>query len=172
MAAPIIEEIIYTDWYPVFDVQSKEPQEVIDFREGKPLNVANPMFHTGVLSGLTEIHDLEAIKNALLNLFLIQQGEVPGKPKIGNPLIIKVFDLFDSFTEKTIEASIINIVEKYEPRVNIEKVKVTLDPEFNRIIVIIDFTAIINNRIIGDTIYIPFAHNTKSYIGNRYTKTI
>ncbi len=132
----------------------------------------SPTYVNDVLSGYDREYDIDAVKNSLLNLFLINLGEVPGKPKQGTPLRIEVFDIYSDFTEQYLETSIKNVAERYEPRVNIEKLTVSLEKDFNRIIVILDFTINFNNRIVGDTLYIPFAHNSKSYIGNRDLKRI
>ncbi|RLD45393.1 MAG: hypothetical protein DRI86_05625 [Bacteroidetes bacterium] len=114
--------------------------------------------------GYDKIYDITSIKNSLLNLFLVQKGEVPGKPNVGNPLNVQVFDLMDDFTEVTLETAIRNTIDTYEPRVNVENVSIQIYEDLNRIIVAIAFTTNIDNRILGDTIYIPFAHNTKTYI--------
>ena len=38
------------------------------------------------LRGYNTVEDLEAIKNSLRNIFLVNKNECPGKPKFGNPL--------------------------------------------------------------------------------------
>ena len=126
-----------------------------------------PLYHEGVLSGYDRAYDIEAIKQSLINLFVIEKLEVPGKPELGNPLSLKAFELFDAFSESVVENSIRTMIENYEPRVQIEKVRVSPMEELNRLIIEIEYTVIINNRVIGDTIYVPFAHNTRSFLDGR-----
>jgi phage baseplate assembly protein W len=125
-----------------------------------------------ILVGYDRSFDRDAIRQALINLFLVEKYEVPGKPYLGNPISIKLFELFNDFVNKDIESTIANIVELYEPRVQVDKIKVNIQEELNRLIVEIDYYFIIDNKIVGDTIYIPYAHNTRSYIDNRYIQEI
>ena len=118
--------------------------------------------------GYTLDTDEEAIKNSILNLFIIQKGTVPGYPEFGNPLNITVFDLFDFFTAKTIEINIKNVIERYEPRVKVTNVNVLLYKEYNRIIVEIEYIYIVEGEKINASLDVAFAYNTVSYIGGRY----
>lgn len=127
----------------------------------------HPTYDGEVLSGYDRVYDIDAIKQSLINLFLIEKLEVPGKPAFGNPLSIKVFELFDSFSQSLVETSLRTLIETYEPRVQIDDIRVTSNEELNRLIIEIDYYAIINNRVIGDTVYLPFAHNTRSFIDGR-----
>lgn len=120
-----------------------------------------------VLYGYDTAYDISAIKQSLINLFLIEKLEVPGKPDLGNPLSVKVFELFDTFSQSIVETSIRVMIEAYEPRVDINSVRVTSMEELNRLIIEVDYYVIIDNRVIGDTVYIPLAHNTRSYIDAR-----
>ncbi len=124
-------------------------------------------FNKGSLSGYELEYDEDAIKNSLLNLFIIEKGTVPGKPHFGNPLNLQLFDLFDSFTQKDIETAIINSIETYEPRVKIHSVVVSLMPEYNRIIITINYSYAVGGSFNYDSLKIPYSHNTISYIGGR-----
>ncbi len=154
---------IYSDFKPYYNIEKLSEEEVIA-REGE--RVFKSSFNNA-LKGYDRVYDIVAIKQALINLFIIEQYEVPGKPAFGNPLAVKAFELFDEFDRATIETIIKNIVSKYEPRANIEEVRVQIMEEYNRLIIEIDYNVIIDNRVIGDTIYMPFAANTKSYIDGR-----
>ena len=127
----------------------------------------SPTYNDEKLAGYDRIYDIDAIKQSLMNLFLLEKLEVPGKPHLGNPLSIKVFELFDAFSQSLIDTSIRTLIENYEPRVQIDDIRVESYEELNRLIIEIDYYAIINNRVIGDTIYLPFAHNTRSFIDGR-----
>ncbi len=126
-----------------------------------------PIYHEGNLVGYDRAYDIAAIKQSLMNLFIIEKLEVPGKPEFGNPLNIKVFELFDAFSQSLIETSIKTLIETYEPRVQVDEIRVTSMEELNRLIIEIDYYVIIDNRVIGDTVYLPFAHNTRSFLDGR-----
>ena len=125
-----------------------------------------------VLIGYNNSNDIEAIKNSLRNIFLVQKNTVPGKPWFGNPLDTDVFDLFDTTTEATISSAIRSEVGNYDPRVNITDITVDLMPEFNRIIVHLSFAARVNNKIVTETLYMPFNHNNHTFVGGRANITL
>ncbi len=112
-------------------------------------------------------YDEDAIKNSLLNIFIIQRGEVPGKPAFGNPLNISLFDLFDFFTVTDMKTAVENVIAKYEPRVRLQGVDIIQAPEYNRIIININYSYIVNNTINYDSLNIPYSHNSISYLGGR-----
>ncbi len=112
------------------------------------------------------VYDIDAVRNSLINLFIIQKNEVPGKPWFGNPLNINVFDLFDVFTSNTLKSAIEGEIQKFEPRVIIEDLNVSESPENNRIIVELTYTVILNESI-TETIYLPFTHNSYTFLGMR-----
>ena len=64
----------------------------------------------------------DAILNSLRNLFLISMGQVPGKPWLGNPINVNLFENISPFIERSIEKAFINTITNFEPRVEIEKV--------------------------------------------------
>jgi len=119
------------------------------------------------LIGYSDSYDIEAVKNSLRNIFAVQKAEVPGKPWFGNPLRLALFDLFDEFTEMDYESAIKSEVERYDPRINIEKVKVDVYPEYNRILVDIYFNVNINGNNITDHLVLPYSHNDRTFIGSR-----
>jgi len=90
--------------------------------------------------------DEKAIQNALRNLFLTAQGEVPGKPWLGNPLKVKLFDNIDVFLETAIRNAFINTVENFEPRVDIEDVIINIEPEYNFIGVELKYWVILDDK--------------------------
>jgi phage baseplate assembly protein W len=124
------------------------------------------------LIGLNNSDDQEAVKNSLRNIFLVQKNSTPGKPWFGNPLDTNVFDLFDTTTEETIESAIKSEIGKFEPRVKVTNLNVELMPEFNRIIVELQYETQVNNKIITDTLYMPFNHNNHTFMGGRTERII
>ena len=154
------KEYIYSDLTPVYNTPSEDIWNSPDALESQ-------ITRGDLLTGYDRSYDIDAIKQSLINLFLIESLEVPGKPYLGNPLSIKVFELFDSFSQSMVETSLRTLIQNYEPRVQIEDIRVTSMEELNRLIIEIDYFAIIDNRVIGDTVYLPFAHNTRSFIDGR-----
>ena len=152
---------------------------VIDLEEYKILKNQNytyrdlvPKIQSDVLIGYDSAFDVEAIKNSIKNIFLVNKGEVPGKPQFGNPLNLTVFDNFDFFTENTIKQAIKVEIEKYEPRAEIIEININVMQEYNRIIVEVIFkTNIIENDII-ESIYLPFSQNDFTYLGGRTPSTL
>jgi len=128
-----------------------------------------PVFNKNKLARLEDVYDIEAIKNSIRNIFIIEQNTLPGKPWFGNPLKTELFELFSSTTEETFLAAVENAVAKFEPRVTITDLAITLAPEFNRIIVDLQF---VTDSITQNTTYnmaIPFSHNNFTFLNGRET---
>ena len=125
------------------------------------------VFHHGKLAKYEDDYDLDAIKNSLRNIFVVQKNEVPGKPNFGNPIERDIFDLFDNVTESTLFSAIQNAIEQYEPRITIVDLKINLAPELNRIIIDLRFEAIMADETISDNLLIPFSHNNFTYLNGR-----
>ena len=119
------------------------------------------------LVGYDVSEDLNAVKNALINLFTIEVGEVPGKPWLGNPLSLYLFDNIGFFEERAIETSFQNTIDLYEPRVRIVSLDITSSPEFNRISIYVEYIVLINNTETFDNLRISLAHNEMTAIATR-----
>lgn len=131
-----------------------------------------PKIQGDVQIGYNSSFDLEAVKNSLMNIFLVNRGEMPGKPQFGNPLQLSVFDNFDYFTESSMTQAIRVAVEKYEPRVTVLEVNISEMPEYNRLIVEIRFSVNLKENNIQDSIYLPFSRNDYTYLGGRSVKNV
>lgn len=119
------------------------------------------------LSGYKLEYDEFAVKNSLLNIFTINKGEVPGKPGFGNPMDITLFDLFTFFNVKDMETAIGNAIARYEPRVNLSKITIIEAPEYNRLIIQLEYSFVVQDGIYYDTLEIPYSHNAISFLGGR-----
>jgi len=110
-----------------------------------------PKYNNNIQIGYDDSFDEEAIQNSLYNLFLINQGEIPGKPWLGNPLQIFLFDNIGYFETETIKVAFINIVEKYEPRVNIIDIDINMESEYNNIMINIIYSILLggNQKILN-----------------------
>ena len=127
----------------------------------------SPVFNNGSLARYQDDYNLDAIKNSLINIFTIQQNDCPGKPDFGNPLQRDTFDLFDSVSEATLFSAIQNAIEKWEPRVTVQNLNVSLLPELNRIVIDLRYEAIVNDIAIVDNLMIPFSHNNFTFMNGR-----
>ena len=84
-------------------------------------------------TGYISVYNEDAILQALKNLFFISKGEVPGHPEIGNPFAVLVFEPLDYFQKQAIKQSYINVIERFEPRVEIVDVILDILPDKNEI---------------------------------------
>lgn len=130
-------------------------------------NDIKPKFSNDGIIGYDIVEDVEAVKNALINLFTIRKGEVPGKPWLGNPLSLFLFDNIGFFEQKTMETSFRNTISLYEPRVRISRLTVNTSPEYNRISIYLEFWVLINNRETFENLRISLAHNEMTSIATR-----
>lgn len=112
-------------------------------------------------------YDIDAINNAIMNLFSIELGEVPGKPWLGNPLSIYLFDNIGYFEQRSIEISIKNTLEIYEPRVRIDYVNVDVINEENSIEIGIGYYAIIGSQEVFEDLKFKYSHNNMTSISQR-----
>jgi len=130
-----------------------------------------PKIKNGDQIGYSISTDLLAIQNSLKNLFTIELGEVPGKPWLGNPISLYLFDNIGHFEERAIETALRNVLEFYEPRVNLISIKIDKQDEYNSINIIIEYIIYIDNKEQFQTIDFSLAHNSMTSIAQR-TKTI
>ncbi len=121
-----------------------------------------PKFKNGII-GYNVVTDLEAVKNSLMNLFLIQQGEVPGKPWLGNTMNVFLFDQIGFFEEKSIETAFINVIQNFEPRVQIVNLKVNINEEYNNISLNLQYYVLYGEKSIIQNYRFDLNYNTLSY---------
>jgi len=86
--------------------------------------------------------DAAAVKQAVKNLLLTNQGEKPFNPSYGGSLQGLLFDLLDDDAEDEIEDLIIVSVENYEPRARVLEVDVRPQIDNNAVSVRITFQII------------------------------
>jgi len=76
-----------------------------------------------------------AVNNALMNILTTVKGSVPGHPEFGCGVAKYLFEILDPMIEAMIEAEIKYAVDRWEPRVEIKRVDVKSDPDYNRVII-------------------------------------
>ena len=109
--------------------------------------------------------DIQAIENSIKNLFTIEIGEVPGKPWLGNPISVFLFDNMGFFEEKAMEVAMQNVLEKYEPRARLISIKINKEQEYNYLEIVINYVIYINSQEVFRNLSI--SHNTMTSIAQR-----
>ena len=74
--------------------------------------------------------DKEAIKQSLKNLFQMKPYDKPMHPEISG-LYDLLFDQLDGITTFVAEKRATDLINQYEPRIKLEKVKINPDPNNN-----------------------------------------
>lgn len=77
----------------------------------------------------TSNYDETAIKQSLINLFIFRPGEQILQPEFGNELYRYLYEPFMSFTTDKIVRTIKQMVERWEPRIQITDIPVEVDEE-------------------------------------------
>ena len=164
---------IYTDISPTYGLSGINTGAAIIGTSGLPETVSTSIQNISLMSRSTSLtgyeleHDQDAIRNSLFNLFIVNKGEVPGKPAFGNPLNPSLFELFDFFNKNDMETAIMNVVEQYEPRITLHTVNIIEAPEYNRIIIQLNYSYVVNDAINYDSLDLPYSHNSISFLGGR-----
>jgi len=121
--------------------------------------------------GYDSVTELDAINNSIKNLFTIELGEVPGKPWLGNPISLYLFDNIGFFQERAIETALKNVLNKYEPRVNLISIKINKQEEYNSLSAIINYSAFIHGTEVFQSLDLSMAHNTLTSVSTRTQTT-
>lgn len=88
---------------------------------------------------LLVVKDEQAVKIALQNLILTNKGERPFQSDLGSSIRRSLFELLDYGTAATIRTEITELIDKYEPRVNLINVEVIPEYDQNAYSVFIEF---------------------------------
>jgi len=83
--------------------------------------------------------DVNAVKQSLKNLLFLRKGEKPFRPEIGSDLHKVLFEPMDFLTIDLMKDIIKELIGKYEPRVNLQKVEINPQHETNSYDVILYF---------------------------------
>ena len=120
------------------DIRSKDVKRSRSFQDIDVSFARNP-----VTDGLSTVKNENAIKQAVKNLIMTSPGEKLFEPNLGSQVISLLFEPLDPFTAEVIREEIINTINQYEPRVELENVTVKPLPANNKFNVVITF------RIVG-----------------------
>jgi phage baseplate assembly protein W len=84
----------------------------------------------------------EAVKRAVRNLVLTNQGERPYEPLYGCSVLDRLFENFDPIEELDLKKDIELAIKNYEPRALVEEVIVIADHDNNELRINIRFSVI------------------------------
>lgn len=93
----------------------------------------------------------EAIKQSLKNLLLTKHYERPFHPEIGCQIYSLLFENWDPIVERTMKQTIIDMVNKFEPRVRIINLRIDPRPDENGVNITLEFQIINSNKPITFT---------------------
>jgi phage baseplate assembly protein W len=96
--------------------------------------VANP-----VRKDISTLSDADAVKQSVINLVLTKHYERPFHPEIGCNVTALLFENITSVTALSIKRSIEDVIQNFEPRVQLQSVVVNVDPDANGYNVTITF---------------------------------
>jgi len=90
-------------------------------------------------SDVNRKYNLEAIKASVKNLILTKNYERPFHPEIGSQITHMLFENFTPAIRNATERSIINTLERFEPRIRLISVELTENQDNNEMVVEIVF---------------------------------
>lgn len=83
--------------------------------------------------------DINAINNSIRNIINTRRGSLPGKPYFGSDLDRVVFNQIDHITESLIHTYVNSAINEFEPRISIISTKVEEIPEYNRLVITVNY---------------------------------
>lgn len=95
--------------------------------------------------------DAAAVKQSVKNLLLTNFFEKPFKPFFGANLRALLFELADDQTESEVSVNIASAIQRYEPRVEVMDINVTVLPDQNDLRASIVFKIISTEEIVTFT---------------------
>ena len=97
----------------------------------------NPVTHD-----VTRRYDEDAVKAALKNLILTSNYERPFHSEIGSPIKKLMFEPATPMLGAMLKRAIKDLIDAYEPRVNVVDINAVVDPDESSINVAIEFTIV------------------------------
>lgn len=92
---------------------------------------------------VNKVSDENAVKAAIRNLILTKNYERPFHPEIGCQITSLLFENYNPVTKSTMQKTIQDTLDKFEPRARVTAVEVVDKPDENSIDVIVRF--VLNN---------------------------
>lgn len=101
-----------------------------------------------VKGDVIKLIDDDAIKRSVRNLVLTNHFERPFHPEIGSNVRKLLFDNITSVTSFQIQREIIDVIQNFEPRVQMKQVTVVVDPDNNGYNATIEFYILNSGRFV------------------------
>jgi phage baseplate assembly protein W len=92
-----------------------------------------------VSGDVTVKYDVDAVKQSIKSLVMTKNFERPFRSSIGSQVNALLFEPSSPITSAMIERTIRDVIDSYEPRVDLLDVKVTYSPNNNSVYVTIYF---------------------------------
>lgn len=92
-----------------------------------------------VTSDVLRVEDVVAVKRSVKNLVQTGYYERPFQPELGCGIRELLFENFTPMTKVFLQNKIVEVLENYEPRIDLQSVKVDDDQDSNRLVVDIYF---------------------------------
>ena len=90
---------------------------------------------------------MDAVKQSIKNLVLTNKMERPFQPTIGCDIRKLLFENISPTTIIMAKQTIVETLERHEPRCNIINVKASADPEMNALYITVVFSVINNSDV-------------------------
>jgi phage baseplate assembly protein W len=85
------------------------------------------------------VTDAKAINNAIKNILFTPKGSMPGKPTFGSDLFKLIFSPLDHITKDLAKRYIREALRDWEKRIVIRKIDIKDIPEYNRLIINLEY---------------------------------
>ncbi len=125
-----------------------------DYNKQRPSNVLKRNLYADLplgvqvhpnLKDVIALKDIDAVKQAVRNLILTNQGERPFQPEIGSNITALLFEPADTFTAVAIQKEALRVLKKFEPRITNINVQVFDNSDRNAYQVTISFRIIFSD---------------------------
>jgi phage baseplate assembly protein W len=107
-----------------------------------------------VTGNLSVLKDVDAVKQSVKNIVLTNFYERPYASLLGGNVRAQLFENIDRFTEYTIAKNIKIALNNYEPRVTVEAVRVSAEPDENGLNISVVFRVHNNTNPITVNVFI------------------
>lgn len=97
------------------------------------------------LKDVIALKDIDAVKQAVRNLILTNQGERPFQPEIGSNITALLFEPADTFTAVAIQKEALRVLKKFEPRITNINVQVFDNSDRNAYQITVSFKIIFSD---------------------------
>lgn len=99
-----------------------------------------------ITNDLNKRLNANAIKQSIRCLVLTHFYEVPFHPEVGSQIYHALFENFTPMTQLTAERAISDVINNFEPRVNLNSVTIEENQTSNALTVVVKYTIVNSNR--------------------------